>query len=283
MTQTARPVSDFSIGQPNPDGTSLDWPAVIWSKINTDVDQGLAFCQEDMDYPTSANNTAVFTVILGSLVPPVGVGTYKLTIHARAGVYLGDAPVAPDNMSGFVAYDFRLIKTGGGGGSLIRQSEFFHGWITPPAYVDDFSLVDPNTGVYHVFEITLTAPEIALITDWSALRFRYQASINAGDAPFNRNYAVKFTVGLVKFEVPDGTSDMQFSDPAYDYNILGGLNLGNIAASVAALVLLTDGSGIYGITPGQFFDRVYSRNSTTNETVDITIPNPFFETTYLGD
>lgn len=88
--------------------------------------------------------------------------------------------------------------------------------------------------------------------------------------------------GLEGLEYID-TVDVEFSDPDFDYNISGGLNLGDLGIANGWLVLIVDGSGIYGITANQFYDKLYSRNTTTSDTIDVTIPNPFFETTYFGD
>jgi hypothetical protein len=59
------------------------------------------------------------------------------------------------------------------------------------------------------------------------------------------------------------------------------LNLGDLGITNGALVLITDGSGLYSITAGQFFDRLYARNDS-EATVDVQIPDPFWDSSYFG-
>lgn len=104
-------------------------------------------------------------------------------------------------------------------------------------------------------------------------------------------YGVKIllngTVNLhsIFMEVLTGTNDMIFIDGGVDGSgqIQGGLDLGEVAAATGALVLITDGSGLYSFTPGQFFDELYTRNVATNDTLEVQIPDPFWESFYLGD
>ncbi len=172
--------------------------------------------------------------------------------------------------------------------------------------LDDFDMVE-HLRIYARLQGTAQSQSLIAFEDPSILTFM-DITIPAanggvlGDVPLENEDAIlgadfnlieygiildnAGTVNLhsIFMEVLTGEADIVLEGGGTDGGAMieGGLNLGDLGITNGALVLIVDGSGLYSITPGQFFDELYARNSTTEPTVLVQIPDPFWKTFYAG-
>jgi len=151
-----------------------------------------------------------------------------------------------------------------------------------------------------LFGLLAGAPNTIL--DISYIELEYPSAGPAPDLEITSDAGLVFGGGLGDAElVSDAGLIFDFSASLIEFNeyisdagfIFGGGGLASGLAftsdvglvfdfSIIDPVISKDPSGIYTFVTGQHFDRILSRNTAANETLDVEIPEPFGKTGYYG-
>lgn len=175
---------------------------------------------------------------------------------------------------------FEITYRWTGGVGLQDPANFMTLRFTGPlGFVDQ---VIPSVGAPGVFTagtFNWTDLEIASINNGASINFQVELIVS-GLPSF-------WDVNLIELHAPSAgfeyTGDGGVELDTGNLNITGdgGIQVGQ-GLSATPMVLSADVSGMYTLIPGQRFDRVYTRNTSPDQTADVAIPTPFAKTGYFG-